>query len=129
MPLPEKRKVGSSTLPLTTISDQRKRPDVPGLLRHLTATVTATASSERFPQLPQRLALLVQRHVRVDRHRDLDCRVTDDLPHYVRRGTEVQEQRHAGTPEIVKAHDPSPARSQVSPQLRRRLSGSMGAPR
>jgi hypothetical protein len=40
----EKRKVGSSTLPLTTTSDQPKRPD--GLIRpgRLTATLTATAS-------------------------------------------------------------------------------------
>jgi hypothetical protein len=37
--------------------------------------------------------------------------VTDDLLHHVRRGAEIQEQCHAGMPEIVKARgaEPGPA--------------------
>ena len=45
---PEKRKVGSSILPLTTTTDQRKPPGKSCRLWRLTATVTATASSKRL---------------------------------------------------------------------------------
>jgi hypothetical protein len=63
---PEKWKVGSSILPLATTTDQRKPPGESCRLWRLTATVTATASSERLSEVPQRLALLIQRHVRVE---------------------------------------------------------------
>jgi hypothetical protein len=46
----------------------------------LTATVTATASAQRLPKLPQSLALLIQRDMRVDRHRDLNARVGQRSP-------------------------------------------------
>src|SRR5690606_5998535 len=101
---PEKRKVGGSTPPLPTPDDQPKGPKpitVPGLL---TATVTATASAERIPQLPKRRPLLLNGRMCVNRHGHLDIAVTDDVPHDVRRNTEVQEQRNAGVPHVMKAH-------------------------
>src|SRR5215470_8116784 len=67
----------------------------------LTATVTATALAQRLPQLPQSLALLVQRDMRVDRHRDLNSRVTDDLPDNMRWRTKVEQERDAGMAEIM----------------------------
>src|ERR1017187_3497967 len=99
---PEKRKVGSSILPLTTTSHQRKRPG--GFVREgrLTATVTATALSEGIPELPQRLALLVQGDVRVDRHRYLDVRVADDIPDHMRRNAKIEQERHARMAKIMK---------------------------
>jgi len=44
----------------------------------LRATVTATWSTEDFSELAECLAFLVEGHVRVDGHGDLDVRVTDD---------------------------------------------------
>jgi hypothetical protein len=98
---PEKRKVGGSTPPLTTTSDQRKRLARSLRSWRLTATVTATASAQRLSELAQRLALLVQGHVRVDRHRDLDCRMTDNLADDMRRGAKVQQERDARVAEIM----------------------------
>ena len=100
---PEKRKVGSSTLPLTTSSEQRRCHCCLVQTGRLTATVTATASAQRRPKLPQSLALLIQRDMRVDRHRDLDGRVADNLPGHVWRSAEVEQERHAGMAEIMKA--------------------------
>ena len=100
---PEKRKVGGSTPPLTTQSDQPKRPG--GFLRpgRLTATVTATAAFERPFGLAQRvaelgecLAFFIERGVRVDRHCDFDVAVADDLPDHVGRDAQVQQERDAG---------------------------------
>jgi hypothetical protein len=90
MCIPEKRKVGGSTPPLTTSSDQVER--LAGLVRlgRLTATATATAASiaiglrERVAQLGECLAFFVERGVRVDRYRDLNVAVTDDVPDHVR---------------------------------------------
>ena len=53
-------------------------------------------SVTRLSELAQRLPLLVQRHVRVDRHRDLDIRVADDLPDDVRRRSKIEQKRDAG---------------------------------
>src|SRR5215470_17958874 len=74
----------------------------------LTATVTATRSTQGLSELAQRLPLLLQRRVRIDRHRYLDCRMTDDLPNHVRRHPEIEQERHAGVAEIVKP-DPGQA--------------------
>jgi hypothetical protein len=80
----EKRKVGGSTPPLTTPFDQARC--FRGLVRaaRLTATLAATVSSERVPELPKRVPLLFQGHVRVDRHRDLNVRMAHDIPHHMR---------------------------------------------
>ena len=78
------------------------------------------------PSLPESLAPLVQRGVSVDRHRDLDVAVADDLPDDVRRDAEVQEEalrRCAAGREG--ASSPRPGALRMAPQLRRRLSGSI----
>jgi hypothetical protein len=89
--------------------------------------VTATVSSEGISELPQRLVLLVQKDVRVDRHRDLNVRMTD-IPDHVRRGAKVEQERHAGTAEVMKPGLAKPG-FPMAYQLRRRLSGSIGVPR
>jgi hypothetical protein len=54
--------------------------------------LTATSSAEGIPQLPERPALLTERRVSVDRHRDLDVAVPDDVADDVRWDAEVEEQ-------------------------------------
>jgi hypothetical protein len=44
----------------------------------------------------------VQGDVRVDRHRDLNIRMTDDIPDHMRRDAEVEQERHAGMAEVMK---------------------------
>jgi hypothetical protein len=61
---------------------------------------TATASSERLPELAQGLALLVRRDVRVDGRRDLNVRVGDDLTDYMRRRSKIEKQGDAGMAKI-----------------------------
>lgn len=58
-------------------------------------------SAERLSELPERLALLFQRYVRVDRHRHLDVRVTGDIPGHVRRHAKIKQERHARVAKIV----------------------------
>ena len=100
---PEKRKVGGSTPPLTTTPDQRGCLVRRVQIGRLTATVTATASAQRLPKLPQSLSLLIQRDMRVDRHCDLNSRVADDLLDNVRRRSKIEQERDAGMAEIMKA--------------------------
>jgi hypothetical protein len=121
---PEERKVGGSTPPLTTTSDQRRCPVCPMQIGRLTATVTATASAQRLTQLAERLALLLQRHVCVDRHRDLDGRVTDDLPDDMRWSSEIQQERDAGMAEIMETHRAEPGAPAPSSACRCRRSST-----
>ena len=99
---PEKRKVGGSTPPLTTTTDQHRCPICLARNGRLTATVTATASAQRLPQLPQSLALLIQRDMRVDRHCDLNRRVADDLLDDMRRRPKIEQEHDAGMAEAMK---------------------------
>jgi hypothetical protein len=95
----EKRKVGGSTPPLLTAYEQQKDPGAnsPGVF------LTATSSAEGIPQRPECLPFLIECGMRVDRHRDLDVTVADDVSHDVRRHAEVEQQRHARVPDVVKA--------------------------
>ena len=52
--------------------------------------MTAAASSQRLPELPERLPLVLQGDVRVDRHRDLDIRMADDLADHMRRRSKIK---------------------------------------
>jgi hypothetical protein len=47
-------------------------------------------SAEGIPELSQGLALLVERDVGVDRHRDFDVGVADDVADYVRRDAKIK---------------------------------------
>jgi hypothetical protein len=132
---PEKRKVGGSTPPLTTSPEQTKRPG--GFLRpgRLTATLPATVSfgglsglGQRVAQLAERPALLVKRSVGVDRHRDLDVAVADDLPDHIGRNAEVERSETQVCLMSWNRVPVRPAAVRIRLQLRRRLSGSIGVP-
>jgi hypothetical protein len=89
---PEKRKVGGSTPPLTTQCDQPNAPadySDKGVDSNGDSSLMEASAIQRGPEPPECLPLLFQRHVGVDRHRDLDGRVTDDLPDHMCRGAEV----------------------------------------
>jgi hypothetical protein len=67
--------------------------------------------------------------MRVDRHRDFDVAVADDVPDDVRRDAEVEQERRAGVADVVEAEVARQADVLIRPQLLRRLSGSNGVPR
>jgi hypothetical protein len=52
--------------------------------------LTTTSSAEGIPQLLERLPVLVEGGVRVDRHRDLDVAVADDVPDDMRRNGQIR---------------------------------------
>jgi len=65
-------------------------------------------SPKSIPELVERHALLLQRHVGVDRHRDLDSRVTDDLPDDMRLGSKIEQERDASIAEIMETRRTEP---------------------
>jgi hypothetical protein len=52
--------------------------------------LTTTSSAEGIPQLLERLPVLVEGGVRVDRHRDLDVAVANDVPDDMRRNGQIR---------------------------------------
>ena len=59
--------------------------------------------SRAHPQLRER-PLLVERDVRIDRHRDLNVGVTDDLPDHVRRNAKLEQESHTRASKVMKAY-------------------------
>jgi hypothetical protein len=80
--------------------------------------IDSNGDSNRISSAPlrtsQRLALLVQGDVRVDRHRDLDGRMADDLANHVRRCSKIEKKRHTSMAKIMesdRAESTTPPRS------------------
>ena len=71
----------------------------------LTATDDSNAASPESLREPQGcLTLLIAGGVRVDRHRDLNAAMAGDGPDDVRRHPGVDEEGHAGVPQVVQSH-------------------------
>jgi hypothetical protein len=75
----------------------------PGQPHSLTATVTATASAQDLSELAERLTFLLQRRVRVDRHRDFDGGMADYLTDDMRGRSKVEQERDARMAKIMES--------------------------
>ena len=96
---PKKRKVDSSILSLTTSFYQCER--LVGSPFDSNSISQATS-----PSLPSALHFLLQRHVRIDGHRDLGVRVTGDFPDHARWRAKIKAARTA--PQIRRQRQPLP---------------------